>query len=43
MFFFSIRGLELHFPVIDDIVTIGFLVVIPRYFSRIDRQGIEGL
>jgi len=43
MFSFSIQGLELHFPVIDNIVAIGFLVVIPRYFARIDRQVIEGL
>jgi len=35
--------LELHFPVIDNIVAIGFLAVIPRYSARIDGQGIEGL
>ena len=43
MFSSSIWGLELHFPVIDDIVTISFLIVIPRYLARIDGQGIEEL
>jgi len=35
--------LKLHFSVIDNIVAIGFLAVIPRYFARINERGIEGL
>jgi len=31
---FSIQCLESHFPLIDNVVAIGFLAVIPRYFAQ---------
>jgi len=32
-----------HFPLVDNVVTIRFLVIIPRYFARVRGDKIEQL
>ena len=41
MFAFSIRCLECHLPLVNDIVTVSFLVIIPGNFARISRCRVE--
>ena len=43
MFSFSIRCLEDHLPLFDDIITIWFLAIIPRYFAGIWGSRVEWL
>jgi len=41
MFAFSIRCLEHHLPLVDDIVTVSFLAIIPGNFARISGRRVE--
>ena len=41
MLFFSIQCLKDHFPLVDNVVAIRFLVIIPRYFARVRGDRIE--
>jgi len=43
MLFFSIQYLKGHFPLVDNVVTIRFLAIIPRYFARVRGDRIEQL
>ena len=43
MLFFSIWCLKGHFPLVDNVVTIRFLTIIPRYFARVRGNGIKRL
>ena len=41
MFAFSVRYLEHHLPLADDIVTVSFLAIIPGNSARISRRWVE--
>jgi len=41
MFAFSIRCLERHLLLVDDIVTVSFLAIIPGNFARISGHWME--
>ena len=43
MLSFSIWCLKGHFLLVDNVVTIRFLAIIPRYFARVRGDGIEWL
>ena len=42
MIAFLFRCLECHLPLFDDVIAIGFLAKVPRYFTRVYRCYREG-
>ena len=41
MFAFSLRCLEHHLPLVDDIIAVNFLAKVPRNFARVCRSWVE--